>query len=279
LSLLVGASLWGVIWYPMRLLEAGGLKGLWLTLILYATALIVSLPRTARTLPEFARHPGLLVWLMLSAGWTNIAFVEAVLEGNILRVLLLFYLSPLWATLMGWLWLHERISRVALASLVLAMSGALLVLWNPELGWPWPQGRAEWMGISAGFAFALSTVITRKAEAVSVETKAVAVWGGVVVMALVLIPLFSLPVPQANPAVLSGAIALGIVGILFMTFLVQYGVTHLPVHRSAVIVLVELVAGAISQQWLTDERVTIWMWAGGGLIVIGAYLAARASGK
>lgn len=279
LSLLVGASLWGVIWYPMRLLEAGGLQGLWLTLILYATALIVSLPRTARTLPEFARRPGLMVLLMLAAGWTNIAFVEAVLEGNILRVLLLFYLSPLWATLLGWLWLHERISRVALASLALAMSGALLMLWNPVLGWPWPQGRAEWMGLSAGLAFALSTVITRKVEEVSVETKAVAVWAGVVVMALVLIPLFSLPVPQANAAVFTGAIALGVFGILFMTFLVQYGVTHLPVHRSAVIVLIELVAAAISQQWLTDELVTTREWMGGGLIVVGAYLAARSSGK
>jgi drug/metabolite transporter (DMT)-like permease len=49
------------------------------------------------------------------------------------------------------------------------------------------------------------------------------------------------------------------------------------VHRSAVLALIELVAGAISQQILTDEVVTIREWIGGGLIVIGAYLSARAS--
>ena len=40
--------------------------------------------------------------------------------------------------------------------------------------------------------------------------------------------------------------------------------------------LIELVAGAISQQLLTDEVVTLREWVGGGLIVVGAYLAARA---
>ena len=47
LALLAGATLWGVIWYPMRLLETAGLNGVWLTLILYASALVFSLPRTA----------------------------------------------------------------------------------------------------------------------------------------------------------------------------------------------------------------------------------------
>ncbi|MDH3311443.1 MAG: EamA/RhaT family transporter, partial [Gammaproteobacteria bacterium] len=85
LAMMTGASMWGVIWYPMRLLESGGLVGLWLTLIMYSSALVVSLPYTAKSIPEFAREPVYLTLLMISAGWTNLAFVEAVLEGNILR--------------------------------------------------------------------------------------------------------------------------------------------------------------------------------------------------
>jgi drug/metabolite transporter (DMT)-like permease len=276
-AMLIGASLWGVIWYPMRLLEGGGLGGIWLTLTLYGAALVVSLPRTARTVPEFARSPGMLALLMLTAGWTNIAFVEAVLEGNILRVLLLFYLSPLWATLMGWALLHERITRVGFASLVIAMSGALLMLWNPILGAPWPQGKADWMALTSGFAFALSNVVVRKVQEVSIAAKALSVWAGVVIVGVIMITAFSLPVPRPSGYIFAGAVALGVLGILLMTVLVQYGVTHMPVHRSAVIALVELVAGAVSQQLLTDEVVTLREWAGGALIVVGAYLAARAS--
>jgi drug/metabolite transporter (DMT)-like permease len=277
LAMMTGASMWGVIWYPMRLLEGGGLGGIWLTLTMYAAALVVSLPYTLKALPEFARQPGWLALLMLAAGWTNIAFVEAVLEGNILRVLLLFYLAPLWATLMGWALLREHITRMGFASLVIAMGGALLMLWNPILGAPWPQGKADWMALTAGFAFAISIVITRKLHDISIEAKVLSVWAGVTIVALAMIAMFSLPMPQPSFSIFTGAVALGILGILVMTLLVQYGVTHMPVHRSAVLALIELVAGAVSQQLLTDEIVTVREWAGGGLIVIGAYLSARAS--
>lgn len=276
-SILLGASLWGVIWYPMRLLEAGGLSGLWLTLILYATALVASLAFTWRVLAEYPRRPLLLTLLMLAAGWTNIAFVEAVLTGNILRVLLLFYLSPLWAVILGRLFLREIMSRTALLSIALAMSGALVMLWNPKLGAPWPQGLADWLAISSGFAFALSNVLVRKMNEISVAAKAVAVWLGVVVLAAVFLAVLGQPVPRIGSAVFAGAVALGLFGILLMTVLVQYGVSYLPVHRSAVLALMELVVGAVSQQLLTDEVVSLREWAGGALILLGAWLAARAA--
>jgi len=276
-GILIGASLWGVIWFPMRALEAGGLHGLWLTLILYASALIASLPFTWWTPSEFSRRPMLVALLMLAAGWTNIAFVEAVLGGNILRVLLLFYLSPLWAVLLGRFLLRETITRSALTSIVVAMGGAIIMLWDTRLGVPWPQGRTEWLALSSGFAFAVSNVIVRKMDNVSVAGKAAAVWLGVVLLALTIIGLNRAPAPPLAGPVFSGAVALGVFGILLMTVFVQYGVTHMPVHRSAVLALIELVAGAISQQLLTDEVVSVREWIGGAMIVAGAWLAARAT--
>ncbi len=276
-SLLIGASMWGVIWYPMRLLEGQGLSGIWLTLILFATALVVSLPRTASSLPEFARSPGLLFLLMISAGWTNIAFVEAVLAGNILRVLLLFYLAPLWQVVMGWLVLGERPSRTAVLSLLVAMIGALIMLWDGRMGFPWPSSVADWYALSSGFAFALSNVITRKAQHVSLEAKVLSVWAGVVVLCVALVLFNHVSLPTVSTDTYLSAAALGFFGILIMTALVQYGVTHMPIHRSAVISLIELVAGAVSQQLLTDEIVTVREWVGGALIVVGAYLSARAT--
>lgn len=276
-TLALGASLWGVIWFPMRLLEAQALTGIWLTLILYGVALAASLPWAWRAFADYRHGFGALTLLMLAAGWTNVAFVEAVLTGNILRVLLLFYLSPLWQVLMGWVILHERPSRTALASLAIAMSGALIMLWDAGIGLPWPSSSADWYAISSGLAFAASNVITRKAQHVSVPAKAVSVWGGVVLVAGAIIALTGTAWPTVGAATLIGAAALGVFGIMFMTLLVQYGVTHLPVHRSAVIALIELVAGAVSQQLLTDELVTAREWWGGALIALGAYLSGRAA--
>lgn len=279
LCVFFGAILWGVVWYPMRLLENGGLQGIWLTLLLFGSALFASLPWSYRAVGQFARAPGWLAVLTLSAGWTNIAFVEAILDGNVLRVLLLFYLSPLWATLMGWALLRESVSRVAAASLAIALGGALIMLWNPEIGVPWPQGRADWLALSSGFAFALSNVSTRRLRHATVPTKIFCVGFGVTAMAAVIIALRAAPVPAVAAGVIGGAVALGVFGILAMILLIQYGVSHIPVYRSAVITFVELVAGAISQALLTEEVVTPRDWIGGALIVLGAYLAARVSAR
>ncbi len=278
LALLAGAGMWGVIWYPMRLLNAAGLGGIWLTLALYSSALAFSLPHTASSVGEFRRAPAGIAVLALAGGWTNVAFIEAVLHGNILRVLLLFYLSPLWATLLGWLALGERVSPWSLASLVLAMGGAVLMLWDPHTRAAWPRGASDWFAISSGFAFAVANVLVRRIESVSVTAKSVAIWLGVMIVAAAMIAILRLALPEAGWRAFAGAGALGLFGILFMTLLVQYGVSNMPVHRSAVIMLFELVVGAASQQLLTSERVGMREWAGGVLIMAGAYLSARGSG-
>lgn len=278
-ALLAGACMWGVIWYPMRLLEAQALSGIWLALVIYATALAASLPRTWSSVRELARSPRHMLLLMLAAGWTNIAFIEAVLAGNILRVLLLFFLAPLWAVLMGWAVLGERLSPLAIASLLIAMSGAVTMLWDARLGLPWPSSAADWYALSSGFAFAASMVITRSAQHLPIAAKVLAVTSGVTLLAVVIIALGGIPLPAIGAGTWLGATALGIFGILVMTALVQYGVTHLPVYRSSVLALVELVAAAVSQQLLTDEIVTLREWTGGAFIVAGAWMAARVTAK
>lgn len=274
-SLLVGAGLWGVIWYPMRLLEVAGLAGIWLTFIMYAAALVASLPRTAGCVREFIGGWRLLVPLAIAGGWTNTAFVLAILESNVLRVMLLFYLSPIWTVLLGWAMLDERIKAGSVMVLAVALVGATLLLWDPSTGGPWPSGFADWLALSAGMAFATSNVLTRKASGVRTETKSLSVWIGVAVISFAVIILFHVPRPTVETDILAGALALGVFGVLVMTLLVQYGVTHMPVHRSAVILLFELVTGAISQQLLTDETMTLIGWFGGALIVSAAWFAAR----
>jgi drug/metabolite transporter (DMT)-like permease len=276
-AMLAGATMWGVIWYPMRLLEDRGVQGAWLTFALYFVAFAVSLPWTLRRMRELARRPVLVLALAVTAGWTNVAFIEAVLHGNVLRILLLFYLSPLWAALFGWLLLREKISLTSLLSLGVAMIGAVIMLWNPEAGVPWPQDRYDWLAMSSGFAFALSNVAARKMDNVSVTAKTVTVWVGVMAVALLATTYHSIPIPHVSLSVIWGVVALAIGGVIMMTAFVQYGVSHMPVHRSAVIALFELVAGAISQQLLTDEVMRLHEWAGGALIMVGAYLAASAT--
>ncbi|MEW5756627.1 MAG: DMT family transporter [Pseudomonadota bacterium] len=273
--LLFSASMWGLIWYPLRILEHHGLSGLWSTLIMYAAALIPALFLLTGRWREFAQHPWLLLLIALGNAWCNVAFILAVLDGTVVRVLLLFYLSPLWATLLGMLLLGERLNRTAVLTLAIALIGALIMLWEPEYGMPWPKDRADWLALSAGVGFAFSNVLVRKLSHVSVRVKAASTWIGVSVLAVIWIVVSGTPVPAVEFTVVGGAALLGVLGIASMTLAVLYGVSHMPVHRSSVILLFEIVVGAVSSLLLTDEVVLPREWIGGVLIILAAYLSTR----
>ena len=273
-SLLFSATLWGVLWYPLRLLEGQGLTGLWVTLLSYGAALFVGLlfflSRRYPFQPSWA-----LFLLACASGWCNTAFILAILEGNIVRVLLLFYLAPLWTVIFGVLLLNETLSRFSRLTLLSAMCGALIMLWDSEAGMPWPKDVSDWLAISSGLAFALANVLVRKMQDVMVWVKSIAAWGGVVMLAGVLLLIQQQPLPVVETRVLFYALLLGGAALVFMTLALTYGVTHMPAHRSAVILLFELVAGAVSAQLLTDEVVRINEWIGGALIIIAAWFEAH----
>jgi drug/metabolite transporter (DMT)-like permease len=274
-ALLISATLWGVIWYPLRLIEGQGLDGLSTSLVMYLAAAIVGLPWLKGLGRAWAESRRQLLLLILFSAWANIAFILAVLEGHVVRVLLLFYLSPLWAVLLGRLFLCERIGVTGALTLVLAMIGAGFMLWQPETGSLWPASAADWYALTAGMGFAAMNVTVRGAQAIPPGCKANVTWWGVVVLAGAWLWLGGKGMPLVASEVYLQAALLGIIGIVIMTVTVQYGVTHLPVQRSAVILLFELVAGAVSAQLLADEPVLIREWLGGGLIVLAGYLAAR----
>lgn len=276
LVLLWAATFWGVVWYPLRLLEQAGMTGLWTTWIIFASAALSGLWLTWSRRHELLEQPGLLLLIALANGWLNTAFVLAILDGNVLRVLLLFYLSPLWSTVLAWIWLGESPSKIGLSALVLAMVGAMFMLWNPSLGFPWPQSQADWLAISSGLGFSISNVAVRRLRHMSAPLKASVAWWGVVVVAGVWLLFAQVPWPQnVSTEVWMGAFVLGAAGIFSATIAVVYGVARMPIHRSATILLFELVAGALSSQWLTDEIVTTVEWFGGGLIVLAAYFSVR----
>ena len=275
LSLLFSATLWGLVWYPLRLLEEQGLTGLWSAMISYGAILVVFSWVLLRDRQSLTANIVPLVLMGLSAGWCSVAFIMAVLDGNVVRVLLLFYLSPFWAVCLGWFMLDERLDGKSMLVFAVAVTGAVIMLWNEAVGVPWPKDEADWLAVSSGFAFALSNVYVRRTQNVSVLLKSTASWFGVVIVAGTWITVSQAGFPDVAGGVVLAAVVLGLCGFLVMTLSVLYGVTRMPVHRSAVILLFELVVGAVSALLLTDEVVLLREWIGGAMIVSAAYLAAR----
>ncbi len=267
-SLVYAATLWGLVWYPYRLLDEAGVGGVASSFFSYALPLLLVGWLHGRTVAAARRRWGWLLAMGLAAGWTNLAYVLAVLEGEVVRVLLLFYLSPLWTVLFAWLLLREKLNHAGWAVMALAAGGAIVMLWQPG-DWPLPANRAEWLGLSAGVMFAASNVISRHLAGVAEGAKSVSVWAGVTV--LTVLGLAWQPteldfVQDAGTAtwLLLGGVALAIGS---MTYAVQYGLARVPANQAIVIFLSELVVAAASAYFLSDERMDVQEWLGAAMIV------------
>ena len=152
-------------------------------MISYGAALLVCMGVFVRQRGALRDNLPALIMLGLSAGWCNVAFIMAVLDGAVVRVLLLFYLSPFWAVCLGWLMLDERMDGKTLLVFLVAVGGAIIMLWDESIGLPWPRDASDWLAVSSGFAFALSNVFVRRMQAVGVWLKSAMTWLGVVVVA------------------------------------------------------------------------------------------------
>jgi drug/metabolite transporter (DMT)-like permease len=267
-SLVYAATLWGLVWYPYRLLNEAGVGGIASGFFSYATPLLLLGWLHGRALHQARGHWLWLSALGLAAGWTNLAYVLAVLEGEVMRVLLLFYLSPLWTVLFSRFLLHEKLNRAGWAVMALAAGGGLTMLWQPG-EWPLPGNLAEWLALSAGVAFAASNVISRHLEGVTEGAKTVTVWAGVVV--LTLIGLLFKPAEldfMARAEVISWLLLIGVgLTIGSMTYAVQYGLARVPANQAIVIFLFELVVAAIAAYFLSDERMDAQEWVGAAMII------------
>jgi drug/metabolite transporter (DMT)-like permease len=270
LSLLVGASLWGVAWYPYRLLGQAGLDGARATVLTYGVALLLGTALFLGHWRDMRRAPWACLAMGMAIGWSNLAYVIGVLEGEVMRVLLLFYLAPLWTVpLAHWL-LGERLDLRGGVVMAIALCGAAVMLWHPEMGAPWPAARAEWLGVLAGFFFALGNVLVRSLANLRDTTKSLAIWAGVVVAAVLYLPWApTAPAEVMGMAGVTWAIWVPVgVALLVMSLALQYGLSRVPANRAIVILLFELVVAAVASYYLAGERLRPQDWLGGSLIVL-----------
>ena len=277
-ALLGGAVIWGLLWYPYRLLEQAGIGGSIATAITYFIALLLGLAvfhNSLRRPRVFGGRLHLLFWIGLFAGWTNLAYVLGVIHGEVVRVLLLFYLSPLWTIAFARLLLNEKLSLHGYLVIALSLSGAIVMLWQPQTGFLLPLSYGDWMGLSAGIMFALSNVLSRRNQFHTIQLKSLAVWMGVTLVALGY-TLLGDDIMPGDISTESSLLLLGLGIVVFgLSIMVQYGLNYVPANRAIVIMLFELVVAAVAAYLLTDEILSMREWIGGAMIISASLFSAK----
>ena len=257
-ALLFNAFSFGVSWWPMRQINALGLHPLWLTGISFAVAVALLLLWRPQALVELWRTPSLWA-LMAAAGLTNACFNWAVSFGDVVRVVLLFYLMPLWAVLLAWGLLGERVSARGAFRVALALGGALVVLWPADAdadaaaafgAWPLPRNLAEALALLGGISFALNNVLLRRDARRGQAARSLAMFLGGALVALLLAGLLTQRGLAALPPAAGWAWMAAVAGMalwfLVANLALQHAAALLPANTTSVILITEVLFATVS---------------------------------
>lgn len=263
--------LWGLYWIPARVLDASGVPGTWGILTYMVATVVVLLPIAIYRRRHFLAGglPLLTTGAVISGAF--VCYAHSFLYTDIVRAILLFYLSPVWATVLSRVLLHEHITRSRYIALILGITGLFVIL-EFEGGFPLPRNFGDWMGLVAGFGWAYGSLrIHDNQEQPVFETSYVFFATAVPAALLMLL----LPQPGSTPmptlAELQGA--LGVLTLLVAVFMIPsmfaltWGARALSPGRVGILMMGEAIVGIGSAAWLTDEPFGVREITGSALII------------
>jgi drug/metabolite transporter (DMT)-like permease len=275
LGLLLNALVWGLSWWPLREMQALGLHPLWSSGLIFGLALVVLSFWKPAAWQQLLHTPALWT-LMIAAGLTNVGFNWAVATGDVVRVVLLFYVMPAWSIPIAWWVLGERPTRGALWRLALALVGVALVLKTPDTPWPWPESASDYLALMGGASFAWTNALLRRHNDTPSGARMIAMFAGGTALSLGLAVVWVGLGHTTLPTDVSWwPYALGL-GLTFLAsnLALQYGAARLSAHTTALVMLSEVVFAAISSVALGVSELSARTLIGGGLIVLAAALSA-----
>ena len=279
LSLLFNAMVWGLAWWPFKTMHAHGLVAPWATSMMYGLLSLITLVLVHGCWRDLLKHR--VLWLLaLSSGLTNVSFNMAASTGDVVRVILLFYLMPAWTVLLAWRFLGERPNGSGLLRLVLAFGGMALVIIPQRASWQSLTAGAalpEVLAILGGFCFACTNVILRRSFHTPSMARVLAMFIGCMAIGLLTATLGStwghFPAVPAPDAVWLGCLLAMAVLVAIGTWALQYGAARVPTSTTSLIMLSEVLFASGSAWLLGATELTPRMLIGGVLIITGALLA------
>ena len=277
IALLYVASFWGLSWLAFRYLSDWGMSAMGVGIAIGVAATVFAFVLARRHLrAELTRisKPALIL-MAVSAAFSNLGFTWGMVHGEVMRVMLLFYLMPVWTGLMATLIFRERTNWAGWLGIALGLLGAMVMLYDPAKGLPLPANAAEWSGLGAGFASALLNVQVRHVSKMRSDVQAFVYGFGAIVVGGIWLQFEAGPhLPRAD-AWLPALALIVLTGALLMASyrMYQFGLKHLTSHQAVVIFPFELVIGAASSALIAHEMMSTRAWVGGLLIALASFVS------
>ena len=257
LVVILSASLWGLFWMPIRAFEEMGLSAGWATLSQFVAPALFLAPiavwRVVGGRPTGLRQvtTGLLI------GGAFALYAESLLLTEVARSLILFYITPVWSTLLELTVMGRRFTRARAVALVMGLAGLLVIL-GGKTGVPLPQNPGDVMALLSGMLWAVGSLRVRQAGETGLFEHLFSFffYGGLFALVLALLPVEAFGAPPTWPELerIAPWLILTAVGFLIPVMCgLLWGAAHMDPGRLGILLQLEAIVGILSAALLTDE--------------------------
>ena len=264
---IAAGALWGVYWLPVRSLAEAGLPGAWGTLLAAAVAALLTAPAAIIRRQALRQTPPSVLLFYAIGGFAFVLYSVALVYGRVAIIIVLFYLTPVWSTLIGRYVMGWPITPLRLGALATGLAGLAIMLGTGGNG-PLPRNLGEWLALLSGILWAVSaTGIRTRSNLAATEAGFVFV-AGACVGALLLVPILALPAPEVaiGPA-LAWSVAAGSLWWAIMMTALMWATARLDPTRVGILLMSEVLVGAASGAIFLGEHLGPMELLGGALVL------------
>ncbi len=285
IGLVIGGMMWGLFWIPVHAIADLGLPGAWAGVVIYIAATILLLPLVWKNRVSMMTRWRELAICGLFTGAAFSFYTTSLSLTDVVRALLLFYLTPVWGTILGLMILGERPSGARALALLMGIGGLLVVLGLGD-GLPWPRNIGDWLALASGFSWAYGSMKLFQMGKVPVSQQVIAfLIGGLLATIATLILGVGTLTPVVELSTLIKAAPLAIACAIFalpMIFLTIWPATLLSPGRAGLLLMSEALVGVASAAIWSGEPFGAREMLGTAMIVGAAFvevLGTRAATK
>ena len=272
LIIVVSSCAWGLYWLPLRSIEQSGIVGSWSIVLVNACPLIILVPLIFFNLDKFKKYPKPILFAGIMIGAAFTFYANGLVQTSVIRATLLFYLSPIWSTIIGIIWLNERLTIARVISIIVALIGLILLLYDFRNQETAMLNFGDFSSILSGLFWALGASILKKWSKLPIIPLTAIVYFSTTSLSILLaIIVYKAPIPS-----------LGLIGENFSTAFIWSVIVLLPSFciifrisqilfpgRVGILMMSEVAVAVISAKiLLPEEQMVILQWIGASAILL-----------
>lgn len=276
IALFAGASVWGLYWLPLREMNRIGIEGTWGVVYFNFWPLVILIPLVIWQRGRAFERLAPALFIGLTTGVAMGFYSTSIVIAPVIRMTMEFYLTSVWSTIIGVIWLSERLDWRRGATVAAGLLGLFLLIAGASAAPELALGMGDVLAITSGILWALGAAGMKRWPGPHVLTTS-ALQFAFAVLAGAILAYFLFPGSAPEPALLLAAFPMAFAGsamlLLPSILMIFWACRVLFPGRAAILMMSEaLVATLSATLLLPEETMSSVQWAGGVIVLLACIL-------